>query len=305
MPGQDTGWKLHPTSVYRHRATHGSQKAQPGPKVRVTPLWIVATFVTLTETVLGLALTQVAGGVQVALTVFVIGFALLVATAFFFILWFRPYVFYSPSEFGNVDPKDFIDAMRGRLPDRVVAQIEMVEQVEARPADRLAQFRLIDSLTDESVRQFLILMHEQNTELPIGRYEHIKYEAGTKSGRWWGGDLSAESLSKKLVGTGLIELADKGWGIKLTPMGHEFAQWLTETGQRADFMSSSVGGWGKVERPEGVPSPLAPDGLWAPSFQMGNVPMNETPEKETAPDAGMSSTSTPESPTNSPEVGAR
>src|SRR5205823_838226 len=96
-----------------------ARKPQASPRVRVTPLWIVATFVTLTETVLGLALTQVAGGVQVALTGFVIAFALLVATAFFLILWFRPYVFYSPSEFGDLDPKAFVDAMRGKLPDRV------------------------------------------------------------------------------------------------------------------------------------------------------------------------------------------
>ncbi len=84
------------------------RKTQPTSKLRVTPLGIVATFVTLTESVLGLALTQVTGGVQVALTVFVIVFAILVAGAFFLILWFRPFVFYSPSEYGDIDPKAFI-----------------------------------------------------------------------------------------------------------------------------------------------------------------------------------------------------
>lgn len=66
---------------------------------KVTPLWIVAAFVTLTEAVLGFAVTQVEGGVQIALTIFVISFALLVAGAFFLILWHRPWVFYPPSEY--------------------------------------------------------------------------------------------------------------------------------------------------------------------------------------------------------------
>lgn len=66
---------------------------------KITPLWIVAAFVTLTETVLSYALTQVDDGVQVALTVFVITYAILVAGAFFVILWNRPYVFYSEPVF--------------------------------------------------------------------------------------------------------------------------------------------------------------------------------------------------------------
>lgn len=73
------------------------------PKLRLIPLGIVATFVTLTEAVFGFALTQVSGGVQVALTVFLIVYAIMATVAFFLILWFRPYVFYSPSEFGHID----------------------------------------------------------------------------------------------------------------------------------------------------------------------------------------------------------
>jgi hypothetical protein len=39
----------------------------------LTPLWIVSLFLTLTETVLGVAVTQTAGGVQIALTVLCLG----------------------------------------------------------------------------------------------------------------------------------------------------------------------------------------------------------------------------------------
>jgi len=81
-------------------------------KSRITPLWIVAAFVSLTETVLGYAVTKTTGAVQYALTAFVVFFALAVATAFFLVLWNRPYVFYAPSEYGSVDPKSFIDAVK-------------------------------------------------------------------------------------------------------------------------------------------------------------------------------------------------
>ncbi len=82
------------------------------PGKKVTPLWIVAAFVTLTEAILGIAVTQVQGGVQIALTIFVITFGIFVAVAFFLILWNRPYVFYPPSEYKDSDPTRFVEAMK-------------------------------------------------------------------------------------------------------------------------------------------------------------------------------------------------
>jgi hypothetical protein len=85
-----------------------------GKKV-ITPLWIVALFVSLTETVLGFAVIQTAGGIQIALTAFVIVFPLLIAGFFFAILWKKPYVFYPPTEFGaQVNVREFVAAMDGR-----------------------------------------------------------------------------------------------------------------------------------------------------------------------------------------------
>ena len=55
-------------------------------KVRLTPLSVIALFVAFSETVLGIAATQTSGGVQVALTCFVLMFPLPVAAAFFVIL---------------------------------------------------------------------------------------------------------------------------------------------------------------------------------------------------------------------------
>ena len=81
----------------------------------ITPLWIVALFVSLTEVVLGVAVTQTQGGIQVSLTVFVIAFPVLIAGMFFTILWVKPYVFYPPTEFGTqTNVTDYVQAMQGK-----------------------------------------------------------------------------------------------------------------------------------------------------------------------------------------------
>ena len=84
-------------------------------KKAITPLWIVALFVSLTELVLGAAVTQTAGGIQVALTVFVIAFPVLIAGSFFLTLWHKPYVFYPPTEFGHqINVGEYVEAMQRR-----------------------------------------------------------------------------------------------------------------------------------------------------------------------------------------------
>jgi hypothetical protein len=67
----------------------------------LTPLWVISLFLSLTETVVGIGVIQTVGAIQIALTAFVIIFPLLIAVGFFLILWNRPYVFYSPSEYGQ------------------------------------------------------------------------------------------------------------------------------------------------------------------------------------------------------------
>lgn len=79
----------------------------------LTPLWVVSLFVTLTEITLSIAVARTQGGVQVALTWFVIVFPVFVAASFFAILWTKPWVFYSPKEYGRTDASAFIQALRG------------------------------------------------------------------------------------------------------------------------------------------------------------------------------------------------
>jgi hypothetical protein len=82
----------------------------------MTPLWVISLFVSLTEVVTGIAVTKAEGGIQIALTAFVIAFPLLVASAFFYILWSKPYVFYPPTEFsGGVDVNQYVSAMGARV----------------------------------------------------------------------------------------------------------------------------------------------------------------------------------------------
>jgi hypothetical protein len=47
-------------------------------------------------------------------------FPVLVAVAFFTVLWARPYVFYPPSEYAKVDIQKFVDALKGG--DRLVTK---------------------------------------------------------------------------------------------------------------------------------------------------------------------------------------
>lgn len=221
------------------------------PKGRITPLWIIAAFLTLTEAVLGYAVTQTTDGVQIALTCFVIGFALLVAAAFFVILWNRPFVFYSPSEYGSIDPKTFISAMKSSISPMVAEQVQMVRQVGEFPDNKDAQFCLIDSLIDDVSRQHLILMFEQHIEIPFSHFSQShRYELGTRNESWAGGVLSGRDLFRKLEGTRFLEPPSHNrQNIRLTDDGKQFAKWLTNKGKKTEFFQTPFGSWGTPFRP--------------------------------------------------------
>ena len=110
----------------------------------LTPLWIIALFVSLTETIVGLAVTRSSGAVQISLTIFSIAFPALVAGAFFLILWHRPHVFYSPSEFHGRDVAQYVDAMLRRRPAEGTQMYDMIrESVQS----ALASQETVDFLT--------------------------------------------------------------------------------------------------------------------------------------------------------------
>lgn len=85
----------------------------------ITPLWIIALFVSLTETVVGTAVIKTNGEIQLVLTVFVVVFPIFIASLFFMILWNRPYVLYPPTEYGNgTDINNYVDAIQRKGYDK-------------------------------------------------------------------------------------------------------------------------------------------------------------------------------------------
>jgi len=206
-----------------------------------TPLGIVAAFVSLTEAVLGIALTRVSGGPQVALTIFVIAFPLLVATAFFFILWYRAYVFYAPSEYGNVKPSDFMSAIRDS--PMVADQLKLAKSVEKDPLDEEARFSLIDTMADNAEVQCVIFMYESGKDLSSFAFYVYAY----KSGAAGSGSLGSLGRNERLEGTGLVRRSGAGNFVALTEQGKRFAQWLIKRGRKCDIFWTEQGGWGTPE----------------------------------------------------------
>lgn len=116
----------------------------------LTPLWIIALFISLTETVLGVGVIQTSGGVQIALTVFVLSFPLLIAGTFFFTLWKKPWVLYAPMEYGTgTDVKDFVREMSGKTP---LGELQIYSQIQQSIQDTLASPEVIAKLSKVPLR---------------------------------------------------------------------------------------------------------------------------------------------------------
>jgi hypothetical protein len=112
----------------------------------VTPLWIIALFVSLTETILGISVTQTTNGIQIALTAFVILFPLVIAGSFFLILWNKPYVFYSPSDFGHqVDVQQYVEAMQQR---KALDENKLYENLQKTIYTTLSSSEIVNKLTE-------------------------------------------------------------------------------------------------------------------------------------------------------------
>ena len=80
---------------------------------RLTPLWMFALFIFLTETVLGYVAVQTSGTVQSTLVGFAVAFPILIAVGFFSILWVKPWVLYPPGEYTTASVQKFVEAFRG------------------------------------------------------------------------------------------------------------------------------------------------------------------------------------------------
>jgi len=144
----------------------------------ITPLWIVALFVSLTEVVLGVAMTQTQGGIQIALTVFVLAFPILIAGMFFTILWYKPYVFYPPKEFGNqTNVLDYVRAMQGKLAfDSQMQNIQEAVRTTLMSETVISELtRVVSSKSNEEVEEKIEEILNSASNSAINKINKIGY----------------------------------------------------------------------------------------------------------------------------------
>ncbi|MDJ0675613.1 MAG: hypothetical protein QNJ36_09585 [Calothrix sp. MO_167.B42] len=114
-----------------------------------SPLWVISLFVSLTEVVTGIAVIQASGAVQIALTVFVIVFPLLIATMFFLTLWYKPYVFYPPKEFGkDTTVIQYVEAMQRRQEQSIKSQRIVMTGIREAINDAFSSPEILNSFSD-------------------------------------------------------------------------------------------------------------------------------------------------------------
>jgi hypothetical protein len=147
-------------------------------KKAITPLWIVALFVSLTELVLGVAVTQTQDGIQISLTAFVIIFPVLIATMFFVILWFKPYVFYPPTEFGNqTSVMDYVNAMKGKsLGDTQLHNIEEAIYSAVRSESVISQLsKTLSSQNKEAIEKNVEQILNNISESAVKKIQEVNF----------------------------------------------------------------------------------------------------------------------------------
>ncbi|WP_395593307.1 hypothetical protein AB4P93_22730 [Pseudomonas sp. B26140] len=134
-------------------------------KRTMTPLWVISLFLGLTETILGVGVIQTGGGVQIALASFVIVFPAVIAGVFFLILWFKPYVLYSPFEFDSAaDAATYIEAISKaakKIDDKVIEVETNVKEIEKIREELLAHVQALE----EKIKYESILTLSQSMAL--------------------------------------------------------------------------------------------------------------------------------------------
>ena len=127
----------------------------PKPPKFITPLWIIFLFFSFTEVALGYVVFKTTGGVQLALTCFVIGFPTFIAIWFFALLWARPGHLYSPKDYGSDESfiKGLVETkkVRGDL-------WNLETEIEQRISKRLGSEQFaekLSSLDSEQIKQAL------------------------------------------------------------------------------------------------------------------------------------------------------
>jgi hypothetical protein len=114
----------------------------PTPPKALNPLWVIFAFFSFSEVVLGVAVFNTVGAIQLALVYFVIAFPVFIATIFFMILWFRPQHLYAPKDFSS--DESFLKSMAAA---RSVRLSQFAENLEVELHQRLVSPQLVNRLS--------------------------------------------------------------------------------------------------------------------------------------------------------------
>lgn len=211
-----------------------------------SPLWIIGLFIIFAQGTASLAAVRITGWEQSALVIFVISYSSGVTLIFFLFLWCKPENFYAPSEFADINPDDFVNALKG-LPEGTK---EAAINYSRNPEEIKYQFELIDSLLDESDKQHLIFMRENNGFLDISNTTdagttHSFDLLSTDENIMQSGRFSPSRFSSRLEGTDLINISADKMQINLSQKGKKFTDWLMDNGKKAESFKTDMGGWGE------------------------------------------------------------
>ena len=95
-----------------NRVSIGGKGMKEERKMRMTPLLLIAAFLSLTEIIAGVTVLKTAGIIQIILTVFVVTFPVFISIAFFYLLAFRNYVLFAPHEYAeDTSVSEYVQAM--------------------------------------------------------------------------------------------------------------------------------------------------------------------------------------------------
>jgi hypothetical protein len=133
----------------------GSMERFP-PKV-LNPLAIIFVFFSFTEVMLGYAVFNTSGNVQVALTAFVIAFPTLAASGFFVFLWFRPQHLYAPKDYGS--DESYLKSMAEARNDRN-GLVRLESEIEKIITAKLTSQEFVASVANASNEQVGYVLRE-------------------------------------------------------------------------------------------------------------------------------------------------
>jgi hypothetical protein len=205
----------------------------------ISPLWVITTFVGISELALTTGISTTTGNTQQVLTWFIVVFTTAVAFVFFAILWMKPWHFYPPSEYKHIKPAEFRNAFAGS--PGLIEQVENAHELRDNPDDNEAAFSVLDAMSDEAERQLIIQANEVGHEI----WKTIPY-CYELEGRQCGTGILDVLAQGKLESAGVIKSTSNRSKFVLTKLGASFAEWLVNKKRKSRFFWTPLGQWGEA-----------------------------------------------------------